>query len=1454
MKKQLLFLFALALFLIGNIANAQYCVSNFSNVTYEHITNVTFAGINNSSAGNVGGPVDYTAQVANVTAGSSYSMSVTILPDAQEYVFAFIDWNKNGVLNDPGEVYTIASSVNTAGPHTASISVPPTALPGNTRMRVMLVYANATPDPCINSFYGEAEDYTVNVSGSGSPYLAVVPGSINFGYVPFGSSSASQQYALSGDYLDGTAITVTAPASFEVSLDNTTWSSSLNVTYTAPTLASTTVYVRFTPGAANTSYSGNVSNAGGGATTVNVAVSGTSQLQYCAAGPTSAVDSDLFRVQVNGPGTTFDHNVGCTGILGVQDFTALTGLNLQQGEQYSMTLTMGQCGVGAYTNVAKAWIDYNLNGVFDDPAELLGVVQGATSSTGIDYTLNFVVPTGISLGNTRLRVMQYETTDPNSVTPCAIYSWGSVHEYIVDITPQGTCPSPTALTATNLTPNTADLSWTENGTATLWDIEFGISGFTPTGIPTYTGVTNPYGVSGLLSATTYQYYVRADCGGGDYSSWIGPYAFTTLISCPAPTNLSATNVMQTTADLSWTENGTATSWDIELGITGFTPTGTPTYSGVTNPYSVSGLLAATTYQYYVRADCGGGDYSSWVGPYTFQTACAVFTAPFNEPFTATTIPNCWTMSGPQNWVFYTGWPDYGALGLQDHTPGGGTNYAGVDGSGSVSLTGITLTSPFIDVTPLTTPRLRFYLFNNNINDASYQTLRIDLFDGTNWNNSVFFWGPTDNASSWQEIIIPLGGYPITGPVQFRFVVDKSSGLPFYDDIIIDDVIVEETPICPYPSALMASNITDVSADLSWTENGTATSWDIELGLSGFTPTGTPTHPAVTNPYAMTGLTSGTAYQFYVRADCGGGDYSPWTGPYAFSTLLCDPVDQCDYTFNLFDSYGDGWNGATMQIIQNGVVVATIGTGFITGTTFTTTVALCDTYGIEVFWNNGGGYPTECGLEILDAFNNQLYYQQVLDALLVGTTLYTGTVNCTPPTCPDPTNLSATGMTLYTANLSWTPGGTETLWNVEVGLQGFTPGTSTAAFWDYGWIATTHQAFGLAPGTTYELYVQADCGGGDLSGWAGPYTFSTACDVISAFPYTEDFSGGVVPPVCWSADITNPNYTWNYNPAFPGVANIEYDPALVPQDEWLISPVFDFTALTNPALAFDWQMSYYWAIDPFDNYDLICHISTDGGNSWTQLWEEADEGVFTGFTVYTDTLDLSTYAGQSNVMLAWQYIGTDGAQATIDNVTVFDDVPPMKSLTVTAYLEGLYESGTGTMRKAQDVDLITWMYVDKFGGDTADVVTLELITTTGGVAFTQEVGLSTTGTINVDIVPSYGDSYYIYIRHRNSIAISSANPVSFAGSTITYNFSTAAAQAYFDNQKNLGSGVFGLFAGDVDQDGSVGAFDLILVDNASKTFMEGYYPEDVNGDAEVGAFDLIFVDNNSRDFVFEYLPF
>lgn len=116
--------------------------------------------------------------------------------------------------------------------------------------------------------------------GATPPELIATGTLTDFGSITIGSSSASQTYSLSGSFLTGAPgnITVTAPADFEVSNNNTTWAATTTVAYSAATLTATPVYVRFTPQSAGVK-TGNVSNMGGGiATAVTVAVSGTGML------------------------------------------------------------------------------------------------------------------------------------------------------------------------------------------------------------------------------------------------------------------------------------------------------------------------------------------------------------------------------------------------------------------------------------------------------------------------------------------------------------------------------------------------------------------------------------------------------------------------------------------------------------------------------------------------------------------------------------------------------------------------------------------------------------------------------------------------------------------------------------------------------------------------------------------------------------------------------------------------------------------------------------------------------------------------------------------------------------------------------------------------------------------------------------------------------------------------
>jgi hypothetical protein len=96
----------------------------------------------------------------------------------------------------------------------------------------------------------------------------------------------------------------------------------------------------------------------------------------------------------------------------------------------------------------------------------------------------------------------------------------------------------------------------------------------------------------------------------------------------------------------------------------------------------------------------------------------------------------------------------------------------------------------------------------------------------------------------------------------------------------------ELPSCAKPTDLSVSNITSTSASLTWNAGDSETAWEYVIQGSGTgEPTGAGT-ATTTNPLSLTGLTSNTAYEIYLRADCGGGELSEWVRATFITTAGC----------------------------------------------------------------------------------------------------------------------------------------------------------------------------------------------------------------------------------------------------------------------------------------------------------------------------------------------------------------------------------------------------------------------------------------------------------------------------------------------------------------------------------------------------------------------------------------
>lgn len=132
----------------------------------DYIANVTLGTINNTTTGAGSYYKDYTAQSTSLQAGTSQSLSVTVGTYGGQTVAAWIDYNADGDFLDAneklGESANLAASTSTA----IAFTIPSGTAAGAKRMRVRTVWSNTTLDPCATYSYGEAEDYTVNITAA----------------------------------------------------------------------------------------------------------------------------------------------------------------------------------------------------------------------------------------------------------------------------------------------------------------------------------------------------------------------------------------------------------------------------------------------------------------------------------------------------------------------------------------------------------------------------------------------------------------------------------------------------------------------------------------------------------------------------------------------------------------------------------------------------------------------------------------------------------------------------------------------------------------------------------------------------------------------------------------------------------------------------------------------------------------------------------------------------------------------------------------------------------------------------------------------------------------------------------------------------------------------------------------------------------------------------------------
>jgi hypothetical protein len=151
------------------------------------------------------------------------------------------------------------------------------------------------------------------------------------------------------------------------------------------------------------------------------------------------------------------------------------------------------------------------------------------------------------------------------------------------------------------------------------------------------------------------------------------------------------------------------------------------------------------------------------------------------------------------------------------------------------------------------------------------------------------------ATVYEEKSVNIPAAYIGQSVYIAFVMEftQPGGLAASDRWLVDNVRIVQQCLAPTTLAASPSPTTSV---LTWNTNG-QTSFQIEHGLNGFVPTGVATSTATTGSYTQTGLISNTNYCYYVRSVCGSGNFSPWVGPYNYTSTNTNTPLPADNIYN-----------------------------------------------------------------------------------------------------------------------------------------------------------------------------------------------------------------------------------------------------------------------------------------------------------------------------------------------------------------------------------------------------------------------------------------------------------------------------------------------------------------------------------------------------------------------------
>jgi hypothetical protein len=281
------------------------------------------------------------------------------------------------------------------------------------------------------------------------------------------------------------------------------------------------------------------------------------------------------------------------------------------------------------------------------------------------------------------------------------------------------------------------------------------------------------------------------------------------------------------------------------------------------------------------------------------------------------------------------------------------------------------------------------------------------------------------------------------------------------------------------------------ATVTFNTNGNTGTFVYTYGPSGFAQaTGSSTiitDSTSANTFTLTGLASETCYDLYLYSNCGVDGTSDTLGPIAVCTQQCDAADQCHYVLSMYDSFGDGWNGANIEVTINGLTQS-YSVSSAQGDSNIVDLYLCAGSVISISNATAGTWPSEIYWDLTLQSDPTQTFGVTLGNFATG---YIGadTADCAVVGCAMPMNVQATNIGSVSATITWNGPASSTYYYEYQQSGVVVPFTGTSS-------TNSVVLNGLLSNTAHFFKVAQVCGAGDTSlAWHIEFTTDT-CSMVS----------------------------------------------------------------------------------------------------------------------------------------------------------------------------------------------------------------------------------------------------------------------------------------------------------------------------------------------------------------------